>query len=146
MAQDTNTPQTAEKKSGTLVVIDDDSDFREKISGTLRSHGYTVESFESGLHAFRYMEGMPWSWAPRLVLTDIVMNGMGGFHVMKRVEELYPRRSIPCVVVSKLSSADYKYEAEASGASAYLAKPVDNQELLNTVDSLLTKKKKQAKK
>lgn len=137
-----NSPQSGdiERPLGTVVVIDDDSDFRESISSQLKSCGYQVESFESGSHAFRFMQSKPWSWAPRLVLTDIVMDGMGGFQVMKRVEELYPRRSIPCVVVSNLSSADYKYEAEAAGASAYLAKPIKTEELIQTIDSLLVKK------
>ena len=136
------TPKKDSRSRGTLVVIDDDSDFREGLCETLRGHGFTVESFESGLHAFRYMEAKPWSWAPRLVVTDIVMDGMGGYQVMQRIEQLYPRREIPCVVVSRLSTADYKFEAEAAGASAYLAKPVDSSELIETIYSLLTKKSK----
>lgn len=138
-------PRSAPVQDGTLLLIDDDESFRGSLHAKLQNWGYSVESFESGLHAFRFMEGKPWSWAPRLVITDIVMDGMGGYQVMQRLEQLYPRRNIPCVIVSKLSSSDYRYEAEAAGAAAYLPKPLDESELRTTLEELLTKKKKKKK-
>lgn len=131
----------AEDKSGTVIVVDDDPMFREEMVAMLVEEGYEVESFESGAHAVRYMQDRPWSWVPKLLITDIVMEGVGGYQLIRRMGELYPGKSVPIIVVSRLYSADYVYEAEVAGASSYLQKPVQSQKLITAIQRAQTKAK-----
>jgi CheY-like chemotaxis protein len=61
---------------------------------------------------------------PKMVITDLVMPGMGGYQLIRRLCEMYPRRNVPVIVVSKLNSPDDIVEAELAGASVYCAKPL----------------------
>ena len=123
-------------KTSKIVVIDDDTSFLEEMRGHLENNGYSVSTFETAQHAFRFMKSQPWSWIPKLVITDVVMDGIGGYQVVRRVEELYPGRKIPTVVVSKLTSMDYSYEAEAAGAAAFLTKPISEEKILLAMEHI----------
>ena len=128
-------------KAGTVIVVDDDPMFREELVTMLEEEGYEVQSFESGAHAVRYMQDRPWSWVPKLLITDIVMEGVGGYQLIRRMGELYPGKNVPIIVVSRLYSADYVYEAEVAGASSYLQKPVQPQKLMQAIAKAQSKAK-----
>ncbi|MCC6219915.1 MAG: response regulator [Deltaproteobacteria bacterium] len=121
-----------------ILVIDDDRQFREKIVSILAKHSKSAMPFESGQHVLRFIKDQPWSWTPQVVITDIAMDGMGGYQLMKAIAQLYPKKSIPMIVVSKLTHPDYRHEANAAGASAFLGKPVRVSELLKTIEKVTT--------
>lgn len=133
-------PEKAEF-TGTILVIDDDPMFREEIVGFLEEEGYSVAAFEGGAQAVRYMQAQPWSWVPKLLIVDIVMEGMGGYQLMRRVAELYPGKNVPMIVISRLYSADYVYEAEMAGASTFIQKPLQPQKLFAAIEKAMTKPK-----
>lgn len=127
--------------TGTVIVVDDDPMFREELVAMLQEEGFDVQSFDSGAHAVRYMQDRPWSWVPKLLITDIVMEGVGGYQLMRRMQELYPGKNVPIIVVSRLYSADYVYEAEVAGAASYLQKPVQPQKLIQAIQKAQSKAK-----
>ena len=129
------------EKSGTVIVVDDDPMFRDELVTMLEEEGYEVQSFESGAHAVRYMQDRPWCWVPKLLITDLVMEGVGGYQLIRRIQELYPGKNVPIIVVSRLYSADYVYEAEVAGAASYLQKPVQPQKLIAAIQKAQSKAK-----
>jgi CheY-like chemotaxis protein len=127
-------------KPGTILLIDDDAAFRREIKEVLEEEGYEVSAHDSANHALRYMQSQTWTWHPWLVITDLVMDGMGGYQLLRRLQEIYPNKNIPMIVVSRLGSTEDVLEAEMAGASGYLTKPVEPQKLLNTIQKVTTKK------
>jgi len=57
------------------------------------------------------------------------------------VGDLYPGKEIPMIVVSKLYTPDYVYEAEVAGAYSFLPKPVKEEKLLSAISDALKKKR-----
>jgi DNA-binding response OmpR family regulator len=130
-------------KPGTILVIDDDPAFRNEMRDILEDENYEVQCLESANHALRYIQAQAWSWYPWLIITDLVMDGMGGYQLMRRLNEIYANKNIPIVVVSRLGSAEDKIEAEIAGAAAYLKKPVEPKKLIDTIKKVTTKTQKQ---
>ena len=65
--------------------MDDDPIFRNESKTLLEEEGYEVVALDSGTHAIRYMQNQAWSWYPWLVITDLVMDGMGGHQLLRRI-------------------------------------------------------------
>ena len=118
-------------KVGPIIIIDDDQSFRLIVHDFLKKQGLTVIQCESANHALKYISRQPWNWHPWLVITDLVMNGMGGFQLLRRLNEVYPQGNIPFVVISRLTGAEDISEAELAGAAAYLSKPFKKERLLS---------------
>ena len=128
-------------KPGTIMLIDDDAVFRNDLREIMEDEDYKVVGLDSANHALRYLQSQSWNWYPWLVITDLVMDGMGGYQLMRRLIELFPNKNIPMIVVSRLGSAEDMIEAEMAGASAYLKKPIEPQKLLATIKRVTTKEK-----
>ena len=118
-------------KVGPVLVVDDDQSFRTIIQEFFKKQGIEFIGCESAHHALRYIERQSWNWHPWIIITDLVMNGMGGFELLRRLNQVYPQRSIPLLVITRLSSAEDISEAELAGAVAYLTKPLKKDRLLS---------------
>ncbi len=126
----------------TVMIVDDEAEFREEARTVLGGQGFELICLESANHALRYMQNQAWNWYPWLLITDLVMDGMGGYQLMRRVTEIYPNRTVPMIVVSKLGSPDDISEAEQAGASVYLRKPLNGEELMAAIKQATGKKEK----
>jgi len=129
-------------RPGTILVVDDDIEFRAQIRTLLEGEGYDAVCLESANHALRYMQAQPWNWYPWLLITDLVMDGMGGYQLMRRISEFYPNRTIPMVVISRLGTSDDMNEAEQAGATAFLRKPFDPKALVAAIKKATANKQK----
>ncbi len=128
--QETETENFDFSKVGPVLVVDDDQSFRTIVQDFLKKQGLQVISCESANHALKFIERQSWNWQPWLIITDLVMNGMGGFQLLRRLNEVYPQRNIPFVVISRLNGAEDISEAELAGAAAFLSKPLKKELLL----------------
>jgi CheY-like chemotaxis protein len=106
------------------MVVDDDSDIREAITGVLEAEGYTVLSVENGERALQLLEK---GQRPCVVLLDLMMPVMSGWDFMKAVNRQRDLDDMPIVVVSAFS------EQGAPGARRTLKKPLDVEQLLKAV-------------
>ncbi len=127
---------------GPILAVDDDEAYRKELKGILDRNNLPNVFLESATHALRFLQNQPWNWKPGLIITDIVMDGMGGYQLMRRIQDLYPNRNIPILVISRLSGGLDVGEAEVAGASAYLTKPLDEKRLLNVLERISTNDKK----
>jgi signal transduction histidine kinase len=114
----------------TVMLIDDDEQLREAVAALLAQQGYQVEQCENGLGALEQLRD---GASPDVILLDLIMPQMDGWQF--RVEQKRDPRfaSIPVVAMS----ADRSAKAEAIDAYAYLEKPVNERELLDTVNTLV---------
>lgn len=139
MAEQASTKALVE---GVAVIVDDDENARREIKDILEKHGIAAVTQESASHAVRYLQNQPWNWRPGIIITDLVMDGMGGYQFIRRVLELYPKSQIPIVVISKLDAGVDVGEAEIAGANGYITKPVDENRLIKILEKINTKEGK----
>ena len=84
---------------GPVLAIDDDAEYRKELEEILTRHNLPSVFQETANHTLRYLQSQPWNWKPGVIITDIVMDGMGGYQLIRRIQELYPKSTIPIIVV-----------------------------------------------
>lgn len=113
-----------------VLVVDDDRPSLKMTAFLLREEGYTVFTAENGQDALRMIDEK----APDLLVLDVMMPGLDGWEVVRRL-----RRSsnLPIIILSaKGETSDRVYGLDL-GADDYLAKPFEPSELLARVRSVL---------
>lgn len=113
-----------------ILVVDDDPRNVKLLADLLRAEGYAVETAASGEEAL----ARP---APDLMLLDVVMPGMSGYEVCRAVRAAAATATLPIVMVTAVDARDERLRGLEAGADDFLAKPVDPDELLVRVRSLL---------
>jgi len=121
-------------KKQRILVVDDSRTDRLYLRKILFHEGYEVIEATDGLDALSILS----SEVPDLILLDIIMPGIDGIEVAKRIKENDKTSIIPIVMVSSMRE-DIKYRVNAlkAGADDFLNKPVDSMELVARVQSLL---------
>ncbi len=112
-------------RGGPLVlIVDDDARLREYMRVNLELGGYSVREAESAEGALAAIENQ----APDLVLLDVVMPGVDGWQLLRRLEERHG--SIPVIMFSGQVDESGAAEAAERGARGFVGKPFDPEELL----------------
>ena len=113
-----------------ILVVDDEPQIRRSLEVNLERSGYAVETVETGeaaLSSFRNRR-------PDVVILDLIMPGMGGVEVVRRIRE---SSTVPIIVLSAMGEEARKVEALELGADDYMTKPFGMDELLARIRSLL---------
>ena len=119
------------REAGPLVlIVDDDDKLREFVRVNLEMEGYTVieaANAEEGLGAVEEQ-------APDLILLDVMMPGVDGWEMLRRIQERHGVGSIPVIMFSgKVDEAD----VAAKGAQGFIGKPFDPTQLIESTKQLL---------
>jgi CheY-like chemotaxis protein len=118
----------------TIFHVDDEPEMVRLVEMILGKHGYILEKAFSGAEA---MERLAVS-RPDLVLLDIAMPGMDGWGVRKKMLDFDHLKGVPVIyVTAKLGTADALQGLHGIEADAYLTKPFNPNELLETVQKIL---------
>jgi DNA-binding NtrC family response regulator len=112
----------------TLIFVDDDPRAGELFSRFARSESYAVEVFRSPQAALTRIGQQP---APALIISDLKMPGMSGIELLHAVRALLPK--LPFILITGYSTMDDAIEALRLGATDFIKKPFDMDELLNLV-------------
>jgi len=118
----------------TIMVVDDHPDQVDILRITLEWKGFNVRSAYSGKDLFAGLEKQK----PDLILLDIMMPGMDGFEALTRLRENPDTASIPVIFLTAKVLYEDVIRGYKMGAEYYITKPIDNTQLLNDVNSILS--------
>ncbi len=119
-----------------INVVDDDESMRFLLKLILERAGYDVVEAESGEECLEKFDSI----RPDLILLDINMTGINGWDVCKQIKERSPTNPVPISMLSAMKTEkDLRRSFEYAHADAYIKKPFDGKELLDTVKILLEK-------
>ncbi len=121
-------------ESKLLMVVEDVPGIRELLELTLRFKSYDVMAAQNGQEALDMLQ----SRHPALIVTDILMPRMDGFSLIYHLRKDQKTRDIPVVFLSATYiSPEDKDFATTLGATRFIEKPIDMENFLYTIDSLL---------
>jgi CheY-like chemotaxis protein len=115
-----------------IIIADDYADNRELLRLMLSAAGYEILEAKDGLECLRIVKAE----TPDLVLIDLSMPALDGWGVLRELRADERTRSIPCVAFTALAEMDQE-RAREKGFDAYIAKPFNGKDLLETVQRLL---------
>jgi putative two-component system response regulator len=116
-----------------VMIVDDEPVVAEVLRRLLVKEGYHADVFNDGQAA---LDALP-EVRPHLVLLDVNMPGLSGMDVCRRLKQDPAYRLTPVVMVTGQAQRDARLEGLEAGADDFLAKPVDPQELMIRVRSLV---------
>ncbi|WP_320009373.1 response regulator transcription factor [Maridesulfovibrio sp.] len=116
--------------ANSILVIEDDADIQQLLSEYLAGFGYTVHSEgspEKGLSAFK-------SLSPDLIILDVMLPGMNGFEVCRRIRQ---DSQVPVIMLTARGDVMDRVAGLEIGADDYLPKPFEPRELVARIQSIL---------
>jgi len=120
-----------------ILIVDDDPLNVKLLEANLSCEDYIVFSAHDGSAALEEVETIQ----PDLILLDIMMPGIDGYEVTRRLKTSAKTRDIPIILITSLTGIDDKNKGMQAGADEFLNKPVNTTELLARVKSLIRLKK-----
>jgi PAS domain S-box-containing protein len=120
--------ETKGQPRGRVLLVDDNADMRD-YAARLLAERYAVQAVANGEEALVCALADP----PDLVLTDVMMPGMGGFGLLHALRSRPQTSVLPVILVSARAGEEARVEGLDSGASDYLVKPFTARELLARV-------------
>lgn len=112
-----------------ILVVDDAEALRGYLARVLELRGYEVDSAGDGARALALLEA---GSSPDVVLLDVLLPGPNGLEVLRRIREKHP--ALPVVMLSLVGRAATIVEAMQAGATDYLTKPCDEDELVRALE------------
>lgn len=120
--------------TATILIVDDAEDNLEILGEILSFNGYKVKTARSGEAALKWVQ----ETLPDLILLDILMPGMDGFEICKRIKAQNSMKDIPVIFVSSMTDIDSKVRGFKVGGVDYINKPFQHAEVLVRVNTHLT--------
>ena len=114
---------------GKVLIVDDSALARRNLRQILEPQGYTVVEADDGLAALE----LYFLHKPDVVLLDLVMKGMYGLEVLKKLRELDAKARV-LVVSADVQSSSHEL-AEEAGAKGFINKPFEHSEILAALEA-----------
>ncbi len=122
------------KLSAKVLIVDDEIDSLKLIGLLLESKGYQIVAAQNGERAIEKALQEP----PDLVILDVMMPGMSGYEVCRRLRTDPRTATIPILMFTAKTQVMDKVIGFEAGADEYLTKPIQPAELLDRVEMLLS--------
>jgi PAS domain S-box-containing protein len=117
----------------TILIVDDSPENLSVLKKLLTEQGYTVRVSRNGRQALRSVDIMQ----PDLILLDILMPDIDGYQVCQQLKANPETQAIPIIFISALKETFDKVKAFEIGASDYISKPIETQEVLARIENQL---------
>ena len=135
-AQKETRPSSAGKVSGTILLVEDEPSLREMISGYLRQTGFTIIDAANGVEGLKKAESH--EGHIDLVITDVIMPGMGGRELSDRLRQTHP--STPVLFMSGYTDDASIHRGVSERHNYYIEKPFELNSLARKVREVLSAK------
>lgn len=121
-----------------VLIIEDDDDIRKFLEKKKLIAYFEVEVAIDGTSGFEKAQ----TYDADLIICDVLMPGMSGFEVTKKLKADFSTSHIPVILLTALSSQDNHLHGIESGADAYIAKPFSIRLLLARIFQLIEQREK----
>lgn len=122
---------------GKILIVDDDIDTLQLVGTMLERQGFKIVAANNGQQALQKAA----SETPDLIILDVMMPGMDGYEVTRKLRAMEQTAYIPIILFTAKTQVDDKVVGFESGADDYLTKPTHPTELIARVRSILTRPK-----
>ena len=112
-----------------ILLVEDSDDLRSLFTRMLERRGYEVRATSDGWRALSCLE----DFKPELVVTDLMMPGLDGLGLIRRLRAMPDLVAVPVVAMTAGDPSEADLQARLAGAADFLAKPIDSHTLLNCV-------------
>lgn len=116
-----------------ILAVDDSASMRQMVSFTLKGAGHDVTEAVDGKEALGIAEGDTFD----LVLSDVNMPNMNGIELVTELRKLDAYKFIPILMLTTESAGDKKNEGKQAGATGWIVKPFNPDQLLSTIQRVL---------
>ncbi len=116
-----------------ILVVDDSPTELQLMVEPLINRGYRVITATNGIEALEQVA----KELPSLILLDVLMPGKNGFQVCRQLKTDPATRNIKIIIVSSKCQESDRFWGLKQGADEYVAKPFDEENLLNHISTLL---------
>lgn len=116
-----------------ILCVEDSRETQRMLTFVLTKAGYEVITADDGPQAIEKAR----AWRPALILVDMMMPGMTGAEVIRRLRADPVNKNVPMLILSAYDSVALIEEARAAGADDYLVKTLSPDELLQVIDDYL---------
>ena len=117
----------------TIMTVDDSASLRQMVSLVLRGGGYEVVEAADGLDALSKLNGQDLD----LFLSDINMPKMDGIELTRKLRAMPQYKFVPIVLLTTESHPEKKQEGKSAGATAWIVKPFNPDQLLAVVKKVV---------
>ncbi|MBF0377641.1 MAG: response regulator [Desulfamplus sp.] len=119
--------------SKTIMTADDSSSIRQMVSFTLKQAGYSVVEAIDGSDALNKLK----TNAVHMLISDLNMPKIDGIELIKQVRAMPQYKFIPIIMLTTESQADMKQKGKAAGATGWIVKPFQPEQLLSVIKKVL---------
>ena len=116
-----------------ILAVDDSASMRQMVSFTLKGAGYEVVEAVDGVDALAVAKGRSFN----LVVTDVNMPNMDGITLIGELRKLPSYKFTPLLMLTTESGMEKKQQGKAAGATGWIVKPFNPEQLLATVKKVL---------
>ncbi len=117
----------------TILTVDDSASMRQMVGLVLRGAGYQVVEAADGVDGLSKLAGQELG----LVLSDINMPNMDGLEFTRQLRAMPQYKFVPIVLLTTESHPEKKQEGKAAGATAWIVKPFNPEQLLAVVKKVM---------
>ena len=128
-----DTVKTTAEQPDCVLIVDDERHNRELLEVMLRPEGYVLLSATTGEEALALVQRQQ----PDLILLDVMMPGMDGYEVARKIKGNPATEGIPVIMLTALDDRNSRMLGLSAGAEDFLTKPLDRAELSMRVRNLL---------
>lgn len=119
--------------SKTILTVDDSASMRQMVKLTLSGAGYAVVEAVDGADGLSKAKSKDMD----LVVTDLNMPNMNGLALIRELRKLPSYKGIPIIFLTTESDAGIKQEAKTAGATGWITKPFQQDQLLGVIKKVL---------
>ncbi len=116
-----------------ILAVDDSASMRQMVSFTLKGAGHDVVEASDGTEALEIAK----KHEVDLVLSDVNMPKMNGIELVKNLRQLPTYKFTPILMLTTESAGDKKMEGKSAGATGWIVKPFNPDQLLSTIKKVL---------
>jgi len=116
-----------------ILAVDDSASMRQMVSFTLKGAGYTVVEAVDGVDALNKAQQQKFD----CVVTDVNMPNKDGITLIRDLRALPSYKFVPMLMLTTESGMDKKQQGKAAGATGWIVKPFNPEQLLKTIKKVL---------